>query len=149
MDISFQNENNVLENIPEELPKNPYITKDHVPEMEIINENIVICDKKEYDIKYYNKIINNNSDEFLDDVEIYNHCGKCKKEFNIYFCKDCHLNICVKCYEKCNKEKHNFINLDKMKEEFKSYLAIIKYFLNHNIIPIEEFKENSIKGENN
>ena len=65
--LSFQSENNINEDIIKELPKNPYITKDHIPEIEIINENTMTCDKKKYDIKDYINIINNhkNPNEFL------------------------------------------------------------------------------------
>ena len=44
--LSFKSENNINEDIIKELPKNPYITKDHIPEIEIINENTMTCDKK-------------------------------------------------------------------------------------------------------
>ena len=47
MNLSFQRENNNREYIPEEeAQKNPYITEDHVPEIEIINKNEMACDKK-------------------------------------------------------------------------------------------------------
>ena len=52
MNLSFQNENNNREYIPEEeTPKNPYITEDHVPEIEILNENEMTCDKKNIVLK--------------------------------------------------------------------------------------------------
>ena len=75
MNVSFQNENiyNNLLNIFEKIPKNPYITKDHVPILEILDKNAIICDGIEFNIKDYIKKINNASDEFLDDLEIYNH----------------------------------------------------------------------------
>ena len=47
--ISFQTENiSSLINFEEELWKwkNPYITKDHIPELEIIDKNTIIFDKK-------------------------------------------------------------------------------------------------------
>ena len=100
INLSFNSWNNDRRNILEEPPKNPYITKDHVPELEIVDKNIILCDKKKYDIKDYFKMINNTSSEFLDDVEKYNHCGKCKNYLNKYFCKNCYENICDKCYEK-------------------------------------------------
>ena len=41
MNFSFQSENNNTENITEEeISKNPYITKDHVPEIEMINKTV-------------------------------------------------------------------------------------------------------------
>ena len=141
MNFSFQNENNDKENIPDELPKNPYLTKDHVPELIIVDKNIMFCDKKEYEIKEYIKLKNNAVNEFLDDIMIYNHCEKCKKyenKFeNKYFCKNCLKNICDNCYEKCKIEKHDVVNLEKMKEESDSNIIIIKNFLNNNIIPIK------------
>ena len=65
------------------------------------------CDKKKYNFKDYIKILNNNSNnpnKFLDDIIIYNNCGKCKYELNQYFCQNCYENICNKCYEKCKKK---------------------------------------------
>ena len=150
INVSFQSENNINENIPEESPKNPYLTEDYVPELEIINKNKVISDKIEYDIKAYIERINNSSsNEFLDDELTYNRCEKCQNDLNKYFCKNCHKNICNKCYEKCNIEKHDFINLYEMKEEsYSKYIEKMKNFLNHNIIPIKEVNVNSIKEEN-
>ena len=52
MNLSFQNENNNREYIPEEVTqKNPYIMEDHVPEIEIINKNEMTCDKKNIVLK--------------------------------------------------------------------------------------------------
>ena len=150
MNLSFQSENNNSEISPEEPPKNPYITKDHVPELYIIDKNILTCDKKRYDIKDYYQKINDISDELLDDLMIYNHCGKCQKDLNKYFCINCQENICDKCYENCNIKKHDFKNLDKLKKESNSYyIRYIKDFLNNNIIPIKENDENNIQEENN
>ena len=119
MNVSFQNENiyNNLLNIFEKIPKNPYITKDHVPILEILDKNAIICDGIEFNIKDYIKKINNASDEFLDDLEIYNHWGKCKNDLNKYFFKICKENICNKCYANCEWEKHDFIDLNETKEE--------------------------------
>jgi hypothetical protein len=149
MNFSFQSENNKEENIEEELCKNPYLTEDHVPELIIIDKNKIICDKKEYEIKDYIKLKNNTENEFLNDVMKYNYCDKCYKYLNKYFCKDCLKNICDNCYEKCKIEKHDIVNLEKMKEESNLYIKIIKNFLNYNIIPIKEVNENLTKGENN
>ena len=149
MNFSFQSENNDKENIPEELQKNPYLTKDHVPELEIVDKNKIICDKKEYEIKEYIKQKNNAENEFLDDIMIYNYCENCKKDYNKYFCKICLKNICDICYGKCKIEKHDIINLEEMKKESISNIIIIKNFLNNNIIPIKEVNENLTKEENN
>ena len=149
MNFSFQSENNKEENIEEEPIKNPYLTEDHVPELIIIDKNKIICDKKEYEIKDYIKLKNNTENEFLNDVMKYNYCDKCHKDLNKYFCKDCLKNICDNCYEKCKIEKHDIVNLEKMKEESNLYIKIIKHFLNYNIIPIKEVNENLTKGENN
>ena len=74
--------------------KNPYLKKDDIQELEFIGKNnIIICDKKKYEIKDYIEEINNNSNDILDD-EIYNHCGNCKKKLNKYFCFICNKNIC-------------------------------------------------------
>ena len=70
MNFSFQGENDESKYIP----KNPYLTKDHVPELIIVDKNIMFCDKKEYEIKEYMKQKNNAENEFLDDIMIYNHC---------------------------------------------------------------------------
>ena len=150
MNISFQRKNNDDVFVPEESPINQYLTKDHILVIEIINKNTIICDKKKYDIKdYIQKINNNNQNEFLDDVMVYNHCEKCKNDLNKYFCKNCNENICNKCYEKCKNEKHDFINLYEMKDETKGCLKIIKKFLSINIISLKEGDKNIIKEENN
>ena len=128
MNVSYQSENNNTEKVPEESPKNPYLIKEYVPELEIIDKNTIICDKIKYDIKDYIKKINSTSDEFLDDIMIYNHCGKCKNDLNRYFCKNCYKNICDKCYEKCKIEKHDFINLDELKQKSNFCLTVIKKF---------------------
>ena len=95
-------------------------------------------------------MINNDSNEFLDDIMIYNHCGMCKNYLNKFFCKNCYENICVKCYEKCKIKKHDFIDLAEMKEKSNSfYIKIIKFFLINNIIQLKGDDENSINEENN
>ena len=143
-------DNNDREIISKEQPKNPYLTKDHIPEIKIKDKNKIICDEKEYEIKDYIKKINNSSNNFHDDIIIYNHCEKCKKDLNEYFCKNCYLNLCDKCHEKCNVENHDFINLNEMKEKSDSfYIKKIKIFLKHNIIPMKDVKENSNNGQNN
>ena len=95
MNVSFQSENNNTGNNPEESQKNPYLIKEYVPELEIIDKNTIICDEIKYDIKDYIKKINNNSNEFLDDIMIYNHCEKCKNDLNKYFCIDCHKTYVI------------------------------------------------------
>ena len=145
INLSFQSQSNKGENIPEEPTKNPYITKDHVPELEIIDKNTIFYDKKKYDIKDYIEMINNIPNDLLDDVEIYNHCEKCKKHLNKFFCENLQANICDKCYEDCKIKKHNLINLEEMEKESNTYLLKIKAFLNNNIIPIKGVNENSIK----
>ena len=125
VNFSFQSENDESKYIPKESLKNPYLTKDYVPELIIVNKNIMFCDKKEYEIKEYIKLKNNAVNEFLDDIMIYNHCEKCKKYENKYFCKNFFKNICDNCYEKCQIEKHDIVNLEKMKEESISNIKII------------------------
>ena len=74
--------------------KNPYLKKDDIPELEFIGKNnIIICDKKKYEIKDYIEELNKDSNDILDD-EIYNYCGNCKKKINKYFCFICNKNIC-------------------------------------------------------
>ena len=46
MNVSFKIENDDIDDISEELQKNPYLTKDYVPELEIKDKNTFICDKK-------------------------------------------------------------------------------------------------------
>ena len=67
--LSFQTQNNDEVGFSEEPLKNPYITKNHVPEIEIIDKNTLTCDKKKMAIKeYFEQMnINNSSNEFLDD----------------------------------------------------------------------------------
>ena len=116
--------------------KNPYLKKDDIPELEFINKNnIIICDKKEYEIKDYIERINSATSDFLDD-EIYNYCGKCKNIFNKFFCFICQKNICENCYEKCELNKHSPINLEEF--NFKNNINIIKTILNNLIIPVND-----------
>ena len=65
--------------------KNPYLKKDDIPELEFLGKNnIIICDKKKYEIKDYIEELNKDSNDILDD-EIYNYCGNCKKNLiNIF-----------------------------------------------------------------
>ena len=58
--------------------KNPYFKEYDVPELKIMNNKIIICDNKEYNINDYIKLINSDSNNFLNDT-IYDYCGKCKK----------------------------------------------------------------------
>ena len=46
INLSFQFDNNDGDKIHGKLPKNPYITKDHVPELEKIDKNTIINNKK-------------------------------------------------------------------------------------------------------
>ena len=75
MNISFQSEKNEGRDIPEESMINPYLSKEYVPELEIIDKITIKCDKEKYEIKNYFKEIYQSSNEFLDDIMIYNHCG--------------------------------------------------------------------------
>ena len=68
MNISFQSEKNEGRDIPEESMINPYLTKEYVPELEIIDKNTIKCDKEKYEIKNYFKEINKSSNEFLDEL---------------------------------------------------------------------------------
>ena len=73
--------------------KNPYLKKDDVPLIEWIGKNnIIICDKEEYKIKDYIEKTNSIYNDLLDD-EIYYYCGKCKNNFNKFFCNICNKNI--------------------------------------------------------
>ena len=149
--LSFQTQNNDEVDPSEEPLKNPYITKNHVPEIEIIDKNTLTCDKKKMAIKeYFEQMnINNSSNEFLDDVINYNHCGKCQKDFNNYFCEICKVNICDKCYENCKIKKHDYINLNGIKEQILYLIKIIKKFLSQNIIPLKIYNEHTIIEEEN
>ena len=51
MNISFQSEKNERRDIPEESLINPYLTKEYVPELEIIDKNTIKCDKEKYEIR--------------------------------------------------------------------------------------------------
>ena len=57
LNLSFQSQNYNIENISKEPPKNPYITKDHVPELVFLDKKTITCDKKKYDIKDYLEMI--------------------------------------------------------------------------------------------
>ena len=137
LDFSFYSIENKEKNVltANEL-KNPYLKKDDIPELEFIDKNnIIICSKKEYEIKNYIEKINCAYNDFLED-EIYNYCGKCKNNLNKFFCFICQKNICEKCYEECKINKHIPQNLDDIND--KNNLDKIKIFLNNLIIPIKE-----------
>ena len=95
--------------------------------------------------------------DFLDDVT-YDQCKKCKNNENKYFCEKCNINICDNCRKICEEEKHNTLNLDEIKENYKKYIEIIKKILWSNVIPIKDdkiilsneksIKENEINIEN-
>ena len=51
MNISFQSENNEKRDVPVESMINPYIIKQYVPELEIIDKNTIICDQEKYEIR--------------------------------------------------------------------------------------------------
>ena len=114
--------------------KNPYLKIDDVPELNIIDENIMIYEKKEYKIIDYIKQINCASDDFLDNE--YDFCGNCKENKNKYFCRFCNKNICNLCYDKCKIDNHDIIILDN--KIFKNNINEIKKILYNNIIPIKE-----------
>ena len=141
-DFSFMEKNLSLLSIKEknEQPsnelKNPYLKKDDIPELEFLGKNnIIICDKKKYEIKDYIEEINNDSNDILDD-EIYNYCGNCKKKTNKFFCFICIKNICDECYKECNFNEHSTKNLDDIID--KNNINEIKKILNNLIIPIDK-----------
>ena len=81
--------------------KNPYLKKDDVPKIEIINKNNMIYDGIEYKInEYLNEINKVHIDIF--DTSIYNYCKNCRTKINRHFCKKCNKNLCEKCYEELN-----------------------------------------------
>ena len=138
----FEEQKNTTKNQTEYVPKNPYLKKDNVPEIEIIDKNIIYCDNKEYQINEYFEQIKNASNDFLDDV-IYDYCGKCKNNRNKFFCRICYKNICDKCYEACKINKHIPQSLEEIKDENNIYE--IKEILNNYIIPLKS-EDKIIKG---
>ena len=126
-----------------------YLKKEEIPQIKIINKNLMLYDNQNYKINDYIEKINdnikkikdnnNNSNNFLDDIE-YDHCKKCKNNLNKHFCIKCQKNICDKCYDNCKEEKHYLITLDNVKLEYENNIKNIKIILNNNIIPIENEK---------
>ena len=57
----------------------PYLKKEEIPEIEIIDEKTMKYDKDKlfFKIKDYIQKINNTSDDLLDNYFIYNYCGIC------------------------------------------------------------------------
>lgn len=106
---------------------NPYLKKEDVPELEMIDKNNIIFDKIFYEIKDYIEEINGTPNDFLDD-EIYKYCGKCKNDPNKFFCFICHKNICNKCFKECEFNNHSLINLEKI--NYKNNINKIKTILN-------------------
>jgi len=126
--------------IPELEVKNPYLKKDDVPKIEIISDNHMIYEGKNYRIdEYLDKIIGNSSN-FLDDYIYYEHCKICKKNMNKYFCRDCNINLCEKCFNdfNCLKNKHTSWYLDDVKKTCDDNIKEIKTILNKNIIYIKD-----------
>lgn len=106
--------------------KNPYLKIDDVPELNIIDENIMIYEKKEYKIIDYIKQINCASDDFLDNE--YDFCGNCKENKNKYFCRFCNKNICNLCYDKCKIDNISLSILFSTKhKKLKIYSKLEKF----------------------
>ena len=71
-----------------------YLKKEEIPQIKIINKNLMLYDNQNYKINDYIEKINdnikkikdnnNNSNNFLDDTE-YDHCKKCKNNLNKFF----------------------------------------------------------------
>ena len=133
-----------------------YLEKNYISEIQILDKNRMICDGIEYKIiDYINLInekikiikdINDNSNDILDDNN-YDICGFCKYNLNDYFCENCNKNICNNCYKNCNEENHKIQSLEKIKDEFKTNVFIIRNILNRYIIPIQK-EENKIEKKN-
>jgi len=133
-----------------------YLEKNYIPEIQILDKNRMTCDGIEYKIiDYINLInekikkikdINDNSNDILDDNN-YDICGLCKYNLNEYFCENCNKNICNNCYKNCNEEKHKIQSLEKIKDEFKTNVFIIRNIFNRCIIPIKK-EENKIDKKN-
>ena len=133
---------------PENEFKNPYLKKDDVPKIEIINKNKMIYDGIEYNInEYLNEINKVHIDIF--DTSIYNYCKKCRKKINRHFCKKCNKNLCEKCYEELNCiDNGPTWDLDDIKDSYIDNINEIKNILNNNIIYIKE-EDEVIKRINN
>ena len=154
---SIENNNDSLEK--NEI-KRPYLNQEEIPNIQLIkikNQKYIKWNEETYKINEYvehiNKYVekikdpNDNSIDFLDDMK-YNICKICKEKENKYFCEKCNINICDICYKNCEKEKHELINLNEVKETIDEYIKVIKQFLSINIIPIEEGNNNnSIKKQ--
>ena len=87
-----------------------YLKKKDIPNIKIINKNLMICDEEECKISDYIEQINNyikkiedidvdnKLNDLLDDNK-YDFCSICKENSNEYFCEICKKNMCQKCYE--------------------------------------------------
>ena len=118
-----------------------YLKKDDIPEIKIINKNLMLYDKQEMKINDYikriNEYISDSSKDLLDDY-LYDRCKICKNNLNKYFCQICNKNICYSCYKECQKEKHIIILLEEMEINYKNYIKCIQAILNMNILPMKK-----------
>ena len=154
MSVSFKSNDISLENSTEKIgkdeklsneSKNPYLNKDCIPEIIKIDKNkIIFANKEEFEIREYLEKINNISNDLLDDDE-HNNCENCNNDNNKFFCFNCKKNICKKCSDKCNFDKHC---LQKLEETIlKENINKIKEILKNYIMPINE-NEKIIKDIN-
>ena len=124
---------NTINNLKNDIKENifPYLNNDKIPEIKIKDENHFVSGENIKD--YLTTSINNSFND-----NIYNICERCKKNINCIFCKTCYINICDICFKDCKNYLHEFIELQKLSDEFEFYKNNIKRII---------IKENFIEPE--
>ena len=111
---------NSIKDLKDQIKENtlPYQDKDKIPEIKLKDENYLESgDKIETYIK--NPINNPLNNVFIDSS--YNICEGCKENNNYIFCKKCQKNLCDNCSKDCETDLHDYIELQKLKNECEYY----------------------------
>ena len=123
-----------------------YIKNNDIPEIKILDKNLMIYDGQKISINSYLEKIKNYLEKIKDpnyiehdliDDNKYDNCA-CGKP-NEYFCEICNKNICNKCKDNCyyTKNHSKIRSLDEIKNAKKEKIDKIKEILKKYIVPIK------------
>ena len=135
---------NSIKDLKDQIKENtlPYQDKDKIPEIKLKDENYLESgDKIETYIK--NPINNPLNNVFIDSS--YNICEGCKENNNYIFCKKCQKNLCDNCSKDCETDLHDYIELQKLKNECEYYSKDIMRIISEYFIKPEEKEKNNEK----